>query len=78
MSSGNRRKDVIVGILGIGFHRTPESHSAYHCSALQGAFAEHRVALQSLSLERNIVVVLVRTVEELVECNALIIPGGGA
>jgi len=44
--------------------------------ALQGAFAEHRVALQKLSLDRNIVVVLVRTVDDLKDCNALIIPGG--
>jgi 5'-phosphate synthase pdxT subunit len=44
--------------------------------ALQGAFAEHQASLQQLSLDRNIIVVLVRTVNDLDRCHALIIPGG--
>ncbi|TFK35085.1 SNO glutamine amidotransferase [Crucibulum laeve] len=44
--------------------------------ALQGAFAEHQTALQKLSLTRKIEVILVRTVEDLDRCDALIIPGG--
>jgi len=44
--------------------------------ALQGAFVEHQAMLQKLSLRTKIVVVLVRTVEDLNLCDALIIPGG--
>ncbi|KAI0959132.1 hypothetical protein AcW1_004048 [Taiwanofungus camphoratus] len=44
--------------------------------ALQGAFAEHQVMLQKLSLKKRIVIVLVRTQENLAKCDALIIPGG--
>jgi len=44
--------------------------------ALQGAFAEHQVMLQKLSLKKRIVIVLVRTEEDLQKCDALIIPGG--
>ncbi|KZT13240.1 SNO glutamine amidotransferase [Laetiporus sulphureus 93-53] len=44
--------------------------------AMQGAFAEHQVMLQKLSLKRHIVIVLVRTSEDLARCDALIIPGG--
>lgn len=48
------------------------------CLALQGAFAEHQVMLQKLSLKRKVVIVLVRQPEDLDKCDALIIPGGGA
>ncbi|KAG6907593.1 hypothetical protein DXG01_008313 [Tephrocybe rancida] len=41
-----------------------------------GAFAEHQVMLQKLSLKRKIAVALVRTVEDLDRCDALIVPGG--
>jgi len=44
--------------------------------ALQGAFAEHQVALQKLPIERKVVVVQVRTPEDLERCDGLIIPGG--
>ncbi|KAF8075806.1 glutamine amidotransferase subunit pdxT [Lyophyllum atratum] len=44
--------------------------------ALQGAFAEHQAMVQRLSMKRKIAVVLVRTVEDLNLCDALIIPGG--
>ncbi|KAI0637544.1 SNO glutamine amidotransferase [Trametes polyzona] len=44
--------------------------------ALQGAFAEHQVMLQKLSLKRKVVIVLVRQPEDLDKCDALIIPGG--
>ncbi|KIK55778.1 hypothetical protein GYMLUDRAFT_76360 [Collybiopsis luxurians FD-317 M1] len=44
--------------------------------ALQGAFAEHKAALLRLNLNRGINVVLVRTPEDLSQCDALIIPGG--
>jgi SNO glutamine amidotransferase family len=72
--------DVTIGILGenfscimwlwmlMGLPRPP---------ALQGAFAEHQVILQKLSLKRKIVIILVRTVKDLEKCNGLIIPGGG-
>lgn len=44
--------------------------------ALQGAFAEHQTALQGLSCQKKIAVVLVRSAEDLLACDALIIPGG--
>ncbi|OCH93257.1 SNO glutamine amidotransferase [Obba rivulosa] len=44
--------------------------------ALQGAFAEHQVMLQKLSLRKRMAIVLVRTQEDLARCDALIIPGG--
>lgn len=53
---------------------------AAHCPilpALQGAFVEHQAILQKLSLRTRIHVVLVRTPEDLQQCDALIIPGGG-
>ncbi|KAF9530917.1 glutamine amidotransferase subunit pdxT [Crepidotus variabilis] len=44
--------------------------------ALQGAFAEHRTALEKLSCHRRLEVILVKTIEDLSRCDALIIPGG--
>ncbi|KAI0773573.1 SNO glutamine amidotransferase [Fomes fomentarius] len=44
--------------------------------ALQGAFAEHQVMLQKVSLKKRIVVALIRQQEDLEKCDALIIPGG--
>ncbi|OJA10874.1 hypothetical protein AZE42_06019 [Rhizopogon vesiculosus] len=44
--------------------------------ALQGAFAEHQAALQKLSCQKKLAIILVRTAEDLSTCNALIIPGG--
>ena len=71
-------KSVTVGILG----ESPADHGTWrliHAKfiALQGAFAEHQIALSGLSLPITIVAVLVRTVDELDACDALIIPGGG-
>jgi hypothetical protein len=45
--------------------------------ALQGAFAEHQVALQKVSVGKRVVVVQVRTTADLDPCDALVIPGGG-
>ena len=72
------REKVSIGILGahcalnarLGTDGTPGA-------ALQGAFAEHQVMLQKLSLKRRVVIVLVRLQEDLEKCDALIIPGGG-
>ncbi|KAJ7197025.1 PdxT/SNO family [Mycena pura] len=44
--------------------------------ALQGAFAEHQTRLQNLRLKRRIITVLVKGPEDLLLCDALIIPGG--
>ncbi|KAG2014220.1 glutamine amidotransferase subunit pdxT [Coprinopsis cinerea AmutBmut pab1-1] len=44
--------------------------------ALQGAFVEHQSSLERLRLSRTIQVILVKTLEELNQCDALIIPGG--
>lgn len=45
--------------------------------ALQGAFAEHQAAFHRLSLHGTpISTVLVRTPEDLANCDALVIPGG--
>lgn len=45
--------------------------------ALQGAFAEHQTMLQKVS-KHQVTTILVRTPEDLAQCDALIIPGGGA
>ncbi|KAH7881850.1 SNO glutamine amidotransferase family-domain-containing protein [Phlebopus sp. FC_14] len=44
--------------------------------ALQGAFAEHQVALQKITAPKKICPQFVRTQEDLQKCDALIIPGG--
>ncbi|KAG5641049.1 hypothetical protein DXG03_006294 [Asterophora parasitica] len=66
----DHKGEVVVGILVEIY----DDLGAF--SALQGAFVEHQVMLQKLSLKRKIVVVLVRTLEDLNLCDALIIPGG--
>lgn len=45
--------------------------------ALQGAFIEHRSALESLPYRSKLEISLVKTLEDLSRCDALIIPGGG-
>lgn len=73
--------NLTIGILGDHTRCTPYSDIVSDifaiCKALQGAFAEHQAMLQKLSLKRNVVAPLVRTVEDLDLCDALIIPGGG-
>ncbi|KAI0317690.1 SNO glutamine amidotransferase [Amylostereum chailletii] len=56
--------------------RTPQArvNVSIGILALQGAFAEHQAMLQKLSPKVH--VVLVRTPDELTQCDALIIPGG--
>jgi len=44
--------------------------------ALQGAFVEHQAMFQKLSLQVEISVNLVRSVQDLQKCDALVIPGG--
>ncbi|KAF9040774.1 glutamine amidotransferase subunit pdxT [Panaeolus papilionaceus] len=44
--------------------------------ALQGAFVEHKAALERLPCSRKLEVVFVKTPEDLAHCDALIIPGG--
>jgi 5'-phosphate synthase pdxT subunit len=45
--------------------------------ALQGAFIEHKMALERLPYQSNLEIILVKTVDDLNRCSALIIPGGG-
>ena len=75
---------VTIGILGTHLTLNPRSIRGRSGltppsgpTALQGAFAEHQVMLQKLSLKRRVVIVLVRQQEDLDKCDALIIPGGG-
>jgi len=44
--------------------------------ALQGAFVEHRSALERLPYHRQLEIILIKTAEDLNRCDALIIPGG--
>ncbi|PPQ88903.1 hypothetical protein CVT25_009138 [Psilocybe cyanescens] len=44
--------------------------------ALQGAFVEHKTALEKLPLARKLEVIFVKTPDDLGRCDALIIPGG--
>lgn len=49
-----------------------------HCTlALQGAFVEHRAALEKLPYHASLEVILVKTTEDLDHCDALVVPGGG-
>ncbi|THU80965.1 hypothetical protein K435DRAFT_694579, partial [Dendrothele bispora CBS 962.96] len=41
------------------------------------AFAEHQVMLRPLELNRKVIIVLVKTEEDLGKCDALVIAGGG-
>lgn len=50
---------------------------SYRPKALQGAFVEHQTMLQKSSLQAEITVNLVRSVQDLQTCDALVIPGGG-
>jgi len=52
-------------------------HSYVWHPALQGAFVEHRSALERLPYYGQFEVLLVKTVEDLNYCDGLIIPGGG-
>lgn len=73
--AGNEFKSTVIGILGaasfILFFYLIVS------KALQGAFVEHQVMFQNLSLQVGISVDLVRSVQDLQKCDALVIPGGG-
>jgi SNO glutamine amidotransferase family len=71
------RDSVTIGILGMYLPRLRSFKLKHRPQALQGAFAEHQTALERLSVPVKVVVVLVRTVDELATCDALIIPGGG-
>jgi hypothetical protein len=69
---------VVIGILGKqrppnSLRETTDSSS----SALQGAFAEHETALRKISSPIKVCPLLVRTPDELADCDGLIIPGGG-
>ena len=44
---------------------------------MQGAFAEHQIMLRRVSLSKPLVILLIRSQEDLARCDALIIPGGG-
>lgn len=80
--SPNGRDNVTIGILGTVQNASwSTTEPLTPCSpklALQGAFAEHQVMLQKLSVKRKVIIVLVRQQEDLDKCDALIIPGGGA
>ena len=75
------RDHVTIGILGeviVNFLLVYRTLSRFTWTlALQGAFAEHQVMLQKLSLKRRVTIVLIRQQEDLDKCDALIIPGGG-
>lgn len=68
----------LIGILGqcIGYSMRVTSEQ-FLSAALQGAFVEHKRALEKLTFNRRIEAILVRTPEDLNRCDALIIPGGG-
>jgi len=54
----------------------PQVRSLIGILALQGAFVEHKRALEKLTFNKRIEAILVRTPEDLSRCDALIIPGG--
>jgi len=69
-------KEFVIGILGEELIFTL-SYIANIRLALQGAFVEHQTALESLSFQEKLEVILVKTPEGLQKCDALVIPGGG-
>ena len=74
----DRPENVNIGILGIYDHSSWHAHYS-QITAMQGAFAEHQVMLKSVQqhLPVAINILLIRTVDDLQLCDALIIPGGG-
>lgn len=68
--------NLTIGILG-AYRLCSQKKQLTRHLALQGAFVEHQVALQELPIQKKIDVVLVRSPEDLIKCQALIIPGGG-
>ena len=77
--SSSKSDEIVIGILGIVlFASTPYGAVSLGLGlAMQGAFAEHQVALQKVRVDRPIKIMLIRQVEDLVKCDGLIIPGGG-
>ena len=75
----NGSKSMAIGILGAVYSLSAEISFflSYVPKALQGAFVEHQVMFQQLSLQVEISVNLVRSVQDLQKCDALVIPGGG-
>jgi len=69
--------NISIGILGQYFSGALLISSYSKITALQGAFAEHQAALQKISCQKKLAILLVRTAEDLSACDALIIPGGG-
>jgi len=75
----SEHKSVLIGILGVFPLLLNPFFRLTAPKALQGAFIEHQVMLQKLtsSLQIEISVDLVRSVQDLHTCDALVIPGGG-
>jgi len=75
----NGSKSMVIGILGAVYFLNAgiSFFLSYVPKALQGAFVEHQVMFQNLSLQVEISVNLVRSVQDLQRCDALVIPGGG-
>ena len=75
----SEHKSVVIGVLGV----FPSLFNSFFRltvpKALQGAFIEHQVMLQELtsSLQVEISANLVRSVQDLHACDALVLPGGG-
>lgn len=68
---------VTIGILGKPRRLFWDEKSDSSSSALQGAFAEHEAALRKISSPVKVCPLLVRTPDDLVKCDGLVIPGGG-
>lgn len=77
MQQSGPRQDVTIGILGTSSGYNVRNIFLIVLPALQGAFAEHQVMFQKVSIKKKVVIVLVRTPEDLDKCDALVIPGGG-
>lgn len=70
-------KRTVIGILGELTNDWTVLRLTANGLALQGAFIEHQAAVEKLSFNKNLQVVLVKNPEDLEKCDALIIPGGG-
>lgn len=75
-TSGQQPEHIVVGVLGtaVPISVVLRAHAAR--AALQGAFAEHIAILARLPSPHKISPRTVKTREDLMQCRALIIPGG--
>lgn len=77
MANSTLDRRYVVGILGDDLVSHLYLSNIDINLALQGAFIEHKMTLESLPYQSSLEIILVKAVDDLNRCDALIIPGGG-